>query len=677
VTLTIGGNDVQFVPIAATCLAIADCQTKWGPIVTGLIAHTEPRLRKLYQEILRDAPNAQVYVLGYPHIIDKHPSLACQHVIGYDGIQPDEAAWIARMVTKLDDAISQAVSEAGSPSRLHYVSTLNTFSGGEACSRSGSTGGAYMNGVVFRHPKYSFHPNRDGHVLLASALAHAVRSTGLAFEVPGTAALNAGGAAAVDSVSCASAGNCSAGGWYLDSSGGQQAFVVSQVNGTRNAAIKVPGTAALNTVGAARVDAVSCGSAGNCSAGGYYTDSSGQHAFVVNEVNGTWQGVLEVPGTAGGYAEVLSVSCASAGNCSAGGYDLSSAFVVNEVNGTWNAAIEVPSITALNTRGNAGVSTVSCASTGNCSAGGYYTGGAGHEAFVVSQVKGTWNAAIEVPGTAALNKGGIAYIASVSCGSAANCGADGIYTDGSSRRQVFVVSRVNGTWQTAIEAPGTAALDKGGYAEVYPSSAVSCASAGNCSASGYYTGSTGHQAFVARQVNGTWHAALEVPGIAALSTGREAEGYSVSCGSAGNCGAGGYYDDRSGQHAFIVSQVNGTWHAAVEVPGIAALDRGGAAVAFSVSCTAAGNCTAGGWYTDKSRHTQAAHAARQSTGRRQRRQPPIPEPRTAPYPRRSLACLIDAPAARTVPLVHRHGRLAGTAENGRKPTRQRCATPSG
>jgi hypothetical protein len=49
-----------------------------------------------------------------------------------------------------------------------------------------------------------------------------------ATQLPGTAALNAGGIAAVDSVSCASAGNCSAGGGYLDANGNQQAFVVSE-----------------------------------------------------------------------------------------------------------------------------------------------------------------------------------------------------------------------------------------------------------------------------------------------------------------------------------------------------------------------------------------------------------------------------------------------------------------
>ena len=52
---------------------------------------------------------------------------------------------------------------------------------------------------------------------------------GTAIEVPGTAALNQGGRAGIGSISCASAGNCSAGGGYIDSTGiNTQAFVVSE-----------------------------------------------------------------------------------------------------------------------------------------------------------------------------------------------------------------------------------------------------------------------------------------------------------------------------------------------------------------------------------------------------------------------------------------------------------------
>ena len=69
-----------------------------------------------------------------------------------------------------------------------------------------------------------------------------------------------------------------------DGVGGAQAFVVSKTNGTWGNAIEVPGLGTLNTRGNARVESVSCGSAGNCAAGGFYTDYFGYiQAFVVSQ----------------------------------------------------------------------------------------------------------------------------------------------------------------------------------------------------------------------------------------------------------------------------------------------------------------------------------------------------------------------------------------------------------
>jgi hypothetical protein len=88
-------------------------------------------------------------------------------------------------------------------------------------------------------------------------------------------------------VSCGSAGNCSAGGWYTDSVGYEQLMVVNEVNGAWHNAIEVPGTAARNKDDA-QVSSVSCASAGNCSAGRWYSDSSSlDDPLVVSEVNGT------------------------------------------------------------------------------------------------------------------------------------------------------------------------------------------------------------------------------------------------------------------------------------------------------------------------------------------------------------------------------------------------------
>jgi len=265
--------------------------------------------------------------------------------------------------------------------------------------------------------------------------------------------LNAGGGARVTSVSCGAAGDCSAGGTYRDSAGLFQAFVVTQANGIWGKAAKVPGTASLNAGGRAAVNSVSCASAGNCTAGGNYDDiGSFTQAFVVTQTNGIWGKAKEVPGMAalnvGGDAAVNSVSCGSAGNCTAGGHyqggpSGNQAFVVTQVNGIWGKAEEVPGIAALNVGGDAAVSSVSCATAGNCSAGGFYLtaiGGSGNlQAFVVTRVNGTWGTAQEVPGMAGLAPFG-GQVTSVSCAAANRCSAGGQYGDSADNLQAFVVT---------------------------------------------------------------------------------------------------------------------------------------------------------------------------------------------------------------------------------------------
>ena len=405
----------------------------------------------------------------------------------------------------------------------------------------------------------------------AGARAVSGGAWGTAREVTGLAALNQGGFANITSVSCASPGTCSAGGSYTDSSGGGQAFVVSEVNGSWGKAKEVPGLAALNQGGSALITSVSCARAGTCAAGGSYTDSSGgQQAFVVSEAGGRWGTAEQVPGTAalnqggnagiqGGYFFGGAVSCAAAGSCAAGGWytdgsGSQQAFVDTLTNGTWGTAQQVPGTAALNQAGSAGTNSVSCTPAGTCTAAGGYSDSSGAgQVFVATQTHGTWGTAEQIPGTAALNQGGNAVPVSVSCARAGTCALGGFYKDGSGHYQAFMASKVNGIWGTAEEIPGTAALNQGGHAFT---NSVSCASAGTCSAGGFYFDSAGHrQAFVVTQANGTWGTAEQVPGTAALNQGGNAETLSVSCAPAGTCAAGGIYTDSAGHHqAFVVTK---------------------------------------------------------------------------------------------------------------------------
>src|SRR5215472_579850 len=412
---------------------------------------------------------------------------------------------------------------------------------------------------------------------------------GTAAEIPGSNRLNHGGQATIGAVSCASATNCGAGGSYTSGFSSTapivQAFVVNKTANIWRMAQAVPGTATLNTGGNAKVVSgsaalnasgpvsvilsVSCAAPGDCSAGGYYSDASGhEQAFVVTQTNGTWGSAEEIPGTgalnAGGSARVDSMSCGSPGNCSAAGQYASKtidgiatvqAFVVNQTNGTWGKAQEVPGTAALNGGGYATVNSVSCPSAGNCSAGGSYTTAAPlTQAFVVVETNGTWGKARLVPGSAALNKRGLAQVNSVSCASAGNCSAGGFYLDASFNTQAFVVSESGGTWGSAKEIPGTAALDQRAPGAVTDS--VSCGAPGDCSATGSYTDSYGaQQAFVAGQSSGTWGSAEEIPGTGALNGGGQASAQSVSCAPGGLCNAvGTYLNVKLNAQVFAVSQ---------------------------------------------------------------------------------------------------------------------------
>jgi len=460
-----------------------------------------------------------------------------------------------------------------------------------------------------------------GAVPAARAAVPAVGSWGKAIAVPGLRALNKRGGAEVVSVSCGSAGSCAAGGHYGDRHGHGQGFVASERHGRWGTAIAVPGLGALNVGGGADVSSVSCGSAGNCAAGGFYSWNVAYFRvapFVAAERGGRWGKAVALPRD----GEVNSVSCASAGNCLAGGqgapdyYDVGNAFVVEERAGRWGSVRAVPGMRALEHGGDpeiAGswISSVACPSAGNCAAGGGYADKDGNNhGFVAVERNGAWGTAIEVPGLAALNKrGGDTQVWSVSCGSAGSCAAGGYYTDSDGHYQGFVAVERNGAWGTAIEVPGLGALNKGERAAV---NSVSCGSAGNCVAGGAYAGgfvpprrSGRRHGFVAVERNGVWGTAIPVPRLAVLNKRGDAFVTSVSCASAGNCAAGGYYTDLSHhRQGFVAVERNSVWGKAIAVPGLRALNAGGSAGVGSLSCPSPGHCAAGGSFRDRSGHRQ-------------------------------------------------------------------------
>jgi hypothetical protein len=264
----------------------------------------------------------------------------------------------------------------------------------------------------------------------------------------------------------------------------------------------------------------------------------------------------------------------------------------------------------------------------------------------VTEKDGTWDRAAELPGLAALNTGEEAFGASISCTAGGDCAVGGGYTTASGLVQAFVADKSADSWHRAEEVPGTGALNVDGGAVV---DSISCGSPDNCAAAGTYSSSTGGvfvasethgtwrtadaiadgvstdsiscrsvgdcvaggsyaprgqdvQAFVITALNGTWGKPQPVPGLAAMNINQNAAIDSVSCSAPGDCGAGGYYAgkdtdaNQADDQAFVVMETDGTWGRAQEVPGIPALNMSDAATVDAVSCTSPQACTATGRY---------------------------------------------------------------------------------
>ncbi|MGA2757591.1 MAG: hypothetical protein ABSF58_09585, partial [Solirubrobacteraceae bacterium] len=126
-----------------------------------------------------------------------------------------------------------------------------------------------------------------------------------------------------------------------------------------------------------------------CTAVGSYDDSSGnRQGLLLSESAGAWATGLQatLPANAGSPTDVAlnSVSCASAGNCTTvGNYDDSSynqqGLLLTETAGVWATGVEatLPANTA--SEPSVSLTSVSCASAGNCTAIGTYYDSSGNE----------------------------------------------------------------------------------------------------------------------------------------------------------------------------------------------------------------------------------------------------------------------------------------------------------
>jgi hypothetical protein len=296
-----------------------------------------------------------------------------------------------------------------------------------------------------------------------------------------------------------------------------------------------------------------------------------------------------------------SVSCPSAGDCVAvgsyyEGYDSEHGLLLEEAAGGWSPGVEanLPS-NADTTPYDPSVilSAVSCPSAGNCAAVGSYDSGGNPYGLLLSEVSGQWKAT-EASGP--FGSGLLGGLGAVSCPSAGNCGAVGSYTG-----QGVLLNDVSGSWSNGA----VASLPANGRSDLnFALNAVSCPSAGNCAATGWYRDTGGnYEGLLVSQASGVWHAGVEVvPPANARSVNPDFNSDvlgTISCPSAGNCVVvGSYFDGSSNKQGLLLGETSGTWGTGVEAALPADAEANPHVVLTSVSCASPGNCTAVGQYFD-------------------------------------------------------------------------------
>lgn len=158
VTMTIGGNDVGFVPVLTECAKPSwwgNCDKAIDGALSIATGQLPGRLANLYSQIRQRSPQATVVVAGYPHIFNGQD---CSILTFFSA---KEMSRLNAAGDQLNSVIRQATVAAG----MRYVDPVASFAGHAVCDSS-----EWINGLSWPIVE-SFHPNAAGHQAYAAVFA--------------------------------------------------------------------------------------------------------------------------------------------------------------------------------------------------------------------------------------------------------------------------------------------------------------------------------------------------------------------------------------------------------------------------------------------------------------------------------------------------------------------------
>jgi hypothetical protein len=434
----------------------------------------------------------------------------------------------------------------------------------------------------------------------------------------------------LQSLSCASADDCSAVGTYDDGLGYSQGLLVNESAGSWQQAVQAEppagaASAPFRLANGGGIAGISCPAPGECTAVGRYIDSHRlDHGVFFSETHGHWnRGVpLLLPSNAiappkpkSGDVDVVGlsgVSCSAPGDCVAvGTYETNAEIwdplIVVERDGRWTRAIEAPLPAGAPIAGqNAVLTTVTCSQIG-CTAAGVYVDPSGHQQMLAVSGSGdTWSAAPTPAAPGDANSDPNIIPSSIACAGPGTCAAVGTYINPLQNSLGLLLSETGGRWASATGATLPAGAAPAGTVgdQTVVLSSVACPQAGACTAVGwYFDNDENGQALLVTQAGGSWQPGTEValPSNAVGGLEKQSAGLDwISCASVGNCLATGVYTDIGyNSQGLLLTESGGTWQTGLESP----LPPNAASVQYAAAdqsdCTAAGTCAVIGQYNDQ------------------------------------------------------------------------------
>jgi len=178
VTIGIGGNDAGFKQVVEDCIYkgfttilpfSTPCADNLNDDVEASLASLDhgvinTKLRELYREVRQRAPFARVVVVSYPRFFERG-GIGIPFTCSF--VRIGDQQWMNSLVTSADGSIGIAAVTSG----FDYVNMADAFDGREMCSTNPA-----IRPLAFFSPSQgiptpeSFHPNADGHVIMADEI---------------------------------------------------------------------------------------------------------------------------------------------------------------------------------------------------------------------------------------------------------------------------------------------------------------------------------------------------------------------------------------------------------------------------------------------------------------------------------------------------------------------------